>query len=228
METSLGIFETKGFAAAVAAAEKILEENIELIKIEKAGGGIITIFFKGEYEKLNKAFESGIHAARQIGEITSIHILKQPNHNIERKLFDSTTKADRISPVEIKKDEEAATPVKVKIEEKEIPVKKTSPEKLQSVSVEKTKPLKTRSTSSTIQRLRQEALSSISPSKEKAERTKTASSKSSSQINMNKLESLNVHELRRAARSTANFPIQGRQISRANRKELLDYFSDLS
>ena len=41
------------------------------------------------------------------------------------------------------------------------------------------------------------------------------------------LESLNVHKLRSLARSTKNFPIQGREISKANRNKLLEYFKGL-
>lgn len=41
------------------------------------------------------------------------------------------------------------------------------------------------------------------------------------------LDSMNVHQLRRLARSTANFPIQGREISKANRQELLYYFQGI-
>ena len=41
------------------------------------------------------------------------------------------------------------------------------------------------------------------------------------------VENLNVHKLRRLARSTNGFPIQGREISKANRKELLYYFNKL-
>jgi len=39
------------------------------------------------------------------------------------------------------------------------------------------------------------------------------------------LEKLNVHELRRLAREFENFPIKGREISRANRQTLLEYFN---
>ncbi|MBZ0199785.1 MAG: BMC domain-containing protein [Ignavibacteriaceae bacterium] len=44
---------------------------------------------------------------------------------------------------------------------------------------------------------------------------------------LEKLSSLNVHQLRRAARDFNNFPIKGRQISKANRETLLSYFSHL-
>ena len=41
------------------------------------------------------------------------------------------------------------------------------------------------------------------------------------------LSTLNVHQLRRAARDVKEFPIKGRQISKANRDTLLDYFREL-
>ena len=41
------------------------------------------------------------------------------------------------------------------------------------------------------------------------------------------LENLNVHELRRLARSQDAFPIKGREISKANRQELLEYFKSI-
>lgn len=41
------------------------------------------------------------------------------------------------------------------------------------------------------------------------------------------LESFNVHQLRKVARHTENFPIQGRDISKANRKKLLDLFREI-
>jgi ethanolamine utilization protein EutM len=44
---------------------------------------------------------------------------------------------------------------------------------------------------------------------------------------MDELEKLNVHELRKMARAVENFPIKGREISKANRGLLLDYFANL-
>jgi microcompartment protein CcmL/EutN len=41
------------------------------------------------------------------------------------------------------------------------------------------------------------------------------------------LEKMNVHELRRLARSFENFPIKGREISKANRQVLLDNFDKI-
>lgn len=46
-------------------------------------------------------------------------------------------------------------------------------------------------------------------------------------VDANNIESMNVHQLRHMARSIPEFPIKGREISRANRNELLNYFRDL-
>ncbi|MFO7448337.1 MAG: BMC domain-containing protein [Ignavibacteriaceae bacterium] len=86
----------------------------------------------------------------------------------------------------------------------------------------------------TISRLRKEALGL------KAEKNKYIGSKSPkpdtktageeiepSSLSEDYLVSLNVHLLRKLARSTKNFPIRGREISKANRQELLDLFKKL-
>ena len=73
------------------------------------------------------------------------------------------------------------------------------------------------SPSDTISRLRKEALG-----------VESSESVSSGKINLREIEILSVHQLRRLARSTEGFPIQGREISRANRRELLDHFKSLA
>ncbi len=45
---------------------------------------------------------------------------------------------------------------------------------------------------------------------------------------IDKLEKMNVHELRKLARSVSEFPIKGREISKANRETLLNCFKELS
>jgi|GEM_PF-1507328 len=47
-------------------------------------------------------------------------------------------------------------------------------------------------------------------------------------LTMDYLTTINVHLLRKAARGVTGFPIQGREISKANRQVLLDYFAGLA
>lgn len=229
METLIAILETKGFAAAIAAADKILEDNnIDLLKIEKTGGGIVSLFFKGNSERLKAAFDLGIQQARLVGEIVAVYISNQPSKKIE-KLLSAGDKVEKVTSLKNGTIEEkvAAKKVEMKVEKtkEQKPIKTVR--KIPAVE-EKIKFVEPPESVSTIQRLRREALSTANISKEKETQSKLRDGKMSSQINMSKIENLNVYELRRLARSTNGFPIQGREISRAIRKELINYFKELT
>ena len=230
MEKSLGILETKGYGAAYSAADKILENSdIELIKIEKTGGGIISVFFKGDNDSLKAAFEKGIQQARSVGEIVALNIINEPNKNIEKLLSQIEQTSFRATEVRSDIEKERTIPLKAEVEIEKTEVQK--PIKVVNATTEsnkKNKSSKFLSSTSTIQRLRREALSSENFSKEKETKPKIREGKESSQINLSKIENLNVHELRRLARGTNGFPIQGREISKANRKELLNYFKEIA
>jgi ethanolamine utilization protein EutM len=229
MKKSLGILETKGYAAAYSAADKILENtDLELIKIEKTGGGIISVFFKGDNDSLKAAFEKGIQQARSVGEIVALNIINEPNQKIEKLLFPVERTSVRAAEVQTDIAKEKKSLPKVEVETENIEVQK--PVKVVKANTElnkKNKSSKFLSSTSTIQRLRREALSSENITKEKEDKPRNREGKESSQLNLSKIGNLNVHELRRLARRTNGFPIQGREISRANRKELLNYFKEI-
>lgn len=227
METSLGIFETKGFASAIAAAQIILNENsFELLSIQKTGGGIVSLFFKGEENKLKASFETGILNAKLIGKVVSTQIISQPNDTIMKMLFPAMQAANKSTSEQILNKElniignREALITKTKIEKSPAEVTEVKKEKIP-------KKFDLAKTSFTLQRLRNEALFAQKSVGAVEETTKTKSRKKTVQINVNKIENLNVHEMRRLARSTKGFPIQGREISKANRKELLLYFKDM-
>lgn len=235
MEKTIGIFETIGFAPALAAAEVILSyDNIEMVKIKKSGGGRISQFYFGEYNILLTAFDAAVKKAREVGEITSLYIVRNLNKNIEKLLFgkelseleNSVQLADKAESKKIKSEEVkkiVETPrYKDLSEEVSLPNLFDVPKSPIKV---KPKTPKNNISSSTILRLREEALSAVK-AKEKKYST-NHSENNPPDINLNKLSELNVHELRREARKYKSFPIQGRQISRANRKELLTYFKEL-
>jgi microcompartment protein CcmL/EutN len=84
----------------------------------------------------------------------------------------------------------------------------------------------------TIERLRKEALGLNKKDKEKPVSKEIKSKKETKKMNKEShkdsdLQSLNVHELRKLARNKKNFPIQGREISKAKREVLLAYFQNL-
>jgi ethanolamine utilization protein EutM len=88
---------------------------------------------------------------------------------------------------------------------------------------------------STIERLRKEALGISVKIKEKnstldniKEIDKSSETSISSKVDFEAIKEMNVHKLRNYARGFINFPIKGRQISRANRDELVDLFKTIN
>lgn len=129
--------------------------------------------------------------------------------------------------------EETSTPeiVRAVRKRKEIPEEKILPEPTKKNEVEKKSfDLFDSTPSDTIARLRQEALGKPAAKMEKERPEKEESEidvESISDFRTIDLKSMNVHLLRRLARHTEGFPIQGREISRANRKELIDFFDSI-
>jgi microcompartment protein CcmL/EutN len=65
-------------------------------------------------------------------------------------------------------------------------------------------------------------LKTLNLAEEKPEReTKTSHVRSVAELDVTEMETWNVHELRRYARSIPSFPLHGREISKANRPELI-------
>lgn len=107
------------------------------------------------------------------------------------------------------------------------PVKKNiETEKVINLEVKHTPAVKVVSENPTIERLKLEALGKKYEEKE-MKNSEPSNSNNNSVYSVAELEQLNVHKLRRYARSFEGFPIKGREISKANRGELLNYFKDL-
>ena len=114
------------------------------------------------------------------------------------------------------------------ISKKEKQNRKTAEEKIPEIKERKRK--RKSYINDTIERLRIEALGLNKPKKKKPvkkEIKKTRTIKKVKKNEDNNLKSMNVHQLRKLARDTKYFPIHGRDISKANRELLLQYFDKL-
>jgi len=219
MSTALGLVETRGLVAAIEAADAMVKaSNVKLIGKEVTKAALITIKVTGDVAAVKSAVDAGAAAASRVGELISTHIIPQPDKQIITIIPEINTK-EVISEF---KTEVKKTPKPVEVAKpKEKPIVE-----IKSDTVEKPK---TETASETIARLRKEALGEKENNKEKPpEKTEEITEeKKSGSIDLEYLESLNVHQLRKLARSTEGFPIQGREISRANRSTLLGYFNSL-
>jgi ethanolamine utilization protein EutM len=113
-----------------------------------------------------------------------------------------------------------------KTSKKEKPNRKTVEEKRPEIKERKRKSY----INDTIERLRLEALGLNKPEKKKPVKKEIKKTRTIKKVKKNgdsNLKSMNVHQLRKLARDTKNFPIHGRDISKANREVLLQYFDKL-
>lgn len=226
-DRALGMIETRGLVASIEAADAMVKAaKVQLLGKEKVDGGLVTILVEGETAAVKAAVDAGAAAAQRVGELVSTHIIPRPDDQIDAIIVRNTsieTKRNKQKPISEKKPE----PIP---EKKFEPVPEKKPERRrkqikikEKESSEEIEPMFKSSSSSTIDRLKEEALGDTSTI-EKSGKTK---SKGEFKFSMVELEVMNVHQLRRFARDIESFPIKGREISRANRGELLDFFKAL-
>jgi microcompartment protein CcmL/EutN len=212
-DRALGMIETRGLIASIEAADAMVKAaKVQLIGKEKVQGGLVTILVVGETAAVKSAIDAGAVAAQRVGELVSTHIIPRPDDQIDGIIGDvkSVEKKPRKQEVEIILEKKSERTVKTKtIEEKE--------------SFNEDKAEQRASSSTTIDRLKKEALGK-SITLDKPDKSRSTGK---FDFKMSELEVMNVHQLRRFARDIESFPIKGREISRANRGELLDFFKAL-
>ena len=212
-DRALGMIETRGLVASIEAADAMVKAaRVKLIGKEKVQGGLVTILVVGETAAVKSAVDAGAAAAQRVGELISTHIIPRPDDQIEEIVTGIET-GEKV----FDKEEKEQTQMKPEPGFRRRRTKDSKEEK------EEEKPIPETS-SSTLDRLKREALGQdVIQEKE----IKSTSSRARGTFSMQELEVMNVHQLRRFARDFKEFPIKGREISRANRGELLDYFKTL-
>ena len=84
MKEALGLIETKGLVACIEAADAMCKAaNVELIGYENVGSGLVTAMVKGDVGAVNAAVDSGVEAAKRIGEVSS-RVIARPHNDIEK------------------------------------------------------------------------------------------------------------------------------------------------
>ena len=87
MQEALGMVETKGFVAAVEAADAMVKSaNVTLIGSKQIGAGLVTVFVRGDVGAVKAATDAGAVAARAVGELVSVHVIPRPHTDVEKIL----------------------------------------------------------------------------------------------------------------------------------------------
>jgi ethanolamine utilization protein EutM len=250
MPKALGLIETRGLVAAIEAADAMVKAaNVKIVGKEQTSPALITIKIVGDVAAVKSAVEAGAAAAQRVGELVSTHVIPQPDiqmlslfpelgdDDLQVKQLEDISSTTSIEKPSIEQPK-AVKPVKSTLPIPVAPKEKTS--KIQPPMGISDLEIKSETQSfgnlftaqnDTISRLRQEALGKVETQKKKIAPPENAKKDTvlgqKERINISSsedIESLNVHQLRRLARDTENFPIKGREISKANRQELLEFF----
>ncbi len=83
-EQALGMVETKGLVGAIEAADAMVKAaNVKMVGKEHAGGGLVSIFVRGDVGAVKAATDAGGAAAQKVGELVSVHVIPRPHADIE-------------------------------------------------------------------------------------------------------------------------------------------------
>jgi microcompartment protein CcmL/EutN len=87
MNDALGMVETKGLVSAIEAADAMVKAaNVVLIGYEKIGSGLVTVMVRGDVGAVSAAADAGGVAARNVGEVVSVHVIPRPHSDVEKIL----------------------------------------------------------------------------------------------------------------------------------------------
>ena len=234
MQLALGLIETKGLIGAIEAADAMVKAaNVKLVGKEKITAALVTVKIIGEVAAVKSAVDAGAAAAQRVGQLVSAHVIPRPDDQLEDIIYFSSFQA-AVEKEDAPKNVKAS---KSKTLEKVTQEKEEAVENQDSLfddlgeSKDKTSSFK-KERKPKEQSKKQETLSRLDFLRKEAAREmttggETAVSSPKEIPSIEDLSHLNVHELRHLARSYDNFPIKGRQISRASRDELREYFNQI-
>jgi ethanolamine utilization protein EutM len=91
-ENALGMIETKGYVAALAAADAMVKAaNVTIVAREEVGDGLVSVVIQGDVGAVKAATEAGAETASTVGEIVSVHVIPRPHADLAKHFVHSTS-----------------------------------------------------------------------------------------------------------------------------------------
>ncbi len=83
MSNAIGMIETKGFVAALAAADAMVKAaNVVVVGREQVGDGLVAVIVNGDVGAVKAATEAGAEAASSVGTLVSVHVIPRPHPDL--------------------------------------------------------------------------------------------------------------------------------------------------
>lgn len=82
---AIGLIETKGYVAALAAADAMVKAaNVVIVGRDEVGDGLVAITIVGDVGAVKAATEAGAETASSIGELVSVHVIPRPHSELSK------------------------------------------------------------------------------------------------------------------------------------------------
>jgi len=201
---ALGLIETKGIGGALQATRAAANTGqVVIVSAEQTVGERMTVKVEGDWSAVQAAVEAGARAAFEAGEFIAMHVIPRTDNGVT-PILPYRRFVARYNP-EQTLQRAAPRPVKASKTEPAAMPARSAARVPAAAAPKKTRPV---------------------PATKPAE--PTAGPKSpAGRLPMAELEQMAVVKLRRYARTLEELPIKGREISKANRQQLLDAIASL-
>jgi microcompartment protein CcmL/EutN len=230
MQLALGLIETKGLIGAIEAADAMVKAaNVKLVSKEKITAALVTVKIIGEVAAVKSAVDAGAAAAQRVSQLISAHVIPRPDDQLEDIIYYEQLLKEVSDQEKFRETKTVAIPKTFLQEESKVAQDEVKDfEQVRMPKKRGRKPLikSFEKPQSKLEELRSQAIHELESVDSEMQQIELESSE---QIvpSVEELSALNVHKLRHLARSFENFPIKGREISRANREELIAFFEQI-
>lgn len=86
MSDAIGMIETRGFVAALAAADAMVKAaNVSLIGRQEVGDGLVAVLINGDVGAVKAATEAGSEVAASVGVLVSVHVIPRPHADLNKQ-----------------------------------------------------------------------------------------------------------------------------------------------
>ena len=81
---AIGLIETRGLVGVIEAADAAAKSaQVELLGIEQAGAGLVSLRFSGEVAAVQVAVAAGVAAALKVSQVISHHVIPAPHLDLK-------------------------------------------------------------------------------------------------------------------------------------------------
>lgn len=82
---AIGMIETRGYVAALAAADAMVKAaNVTIVGREQVGAGLVAVTIVGDVGAVKAATEAGAETAGATGELVSVHVIPRPHQELAK------------------------------------------------------------------------------------------------------------------------------------------------